>query len=379
MSATGVHLQLYDRAGQLARLIAEPQRLSFSTKLPGGCYTLSFGWQDAFAARFAEYDRRRAVECEVTDDGGEPIWSGRRRRASVGRSESTFDFAGWWDTLGDVVFGFTRDVTAGPIFVDDVLGDVVQQVGIHLAQSTSGIQHNALDLTAGGAGDDLSNLSLRSATEVLAALLAYPDTAGQPWSAAIWADRVLRYFPRGQQATHFCEMADLAPGWQLAVDTTQVYSSVILVYRDANGDEQTAGPYTDQATAEQLGWSACLPKRLPTNVTFSDAALDAIADMLLRLYSRPRQQASGMVLTSATVETAGGRTVPTAALRAGDVLAVVDLPVANAQWAGAVDDLRVFPLGQTSWTGGFLSWTPDYPVATLDSLFSRMGASVSNG
>jgi uncharacterized protein YjlB len=380
-AVTGLHLAFLDAAGSTTQAVSEPTGLQWQTKLPGGLFLLSADWTDTLPVRATEYQRRRATACELTDDGGEVLFSGRLQQPTLGRAGSTLQFTGWFGTLRDSVFGYRAALTESPLYVDDLLRQLVRQVGAHLDQDVSLIQHNPLDLLAGGAGDDLNALDMQYADQVIADLCnSYPDTSGAVWSAAIWGDRKLTYAPRAIKPTHVVSQDDLDPQYQLTLKLDWVKTSVLIKYVDGNRNQRVAGPYTNRETADRLGYSAVGVVTLPSRLTFSTAALDAIAALYLSVHSRPQQQVSGLrVLPGGAVTTVAGHEVTAASVRAGDVLYVPDLAVGEDDWPGEADELRSFAIGSTSFNGatGALELTADSSVPNLDHLFARFGQALS--
>jgi hypothetical protein len=332
-------LRFYDTSGKLVSRFGEPAEIVFSTKLPGGCWELSATVVGAQTERWVELDEQTMTRCELTDAGGQVIWSGRLARPVIREDQSRLVCEGWGLSMWDNPVTLT---VAPTVYAHGVIYQLLQACPL-LSQDTALIvTTNTTDLGNGGQ----VIYDFQRPGDILTNLVKIGSAAGAPHYARVGADKRLEYFARPTAIHWTTTMADIWSEWEFEADRSAMYSAVVVEYTDLAGTRQRSRPYSREDTAQKLGYSRtgvyALPREFRTWEGAGSSPVRNIALAWLETRSRPTLRSSDMVIKGGVVRDPRGIEWPSYYVKAGEVVQIVDLPPYVAGYSQIFDDRRTF-------------------------------------
>ena len=372
------YLKLYVADASSSELTAtlEPEivdRISHSTRLPGGYWRLEVGVASSEADYWQWREERLLARILLEESGGKTLWEGRLEDVElVGDLWATrLGFVGYWSNFADS-FQTRNYGTTGDVIVKD-LRDNIHADSLQLSTANDHVEAPGVTITQDYSGVDWS--AWRILTDGRRGVLSFGDGSDRKMDLAVWDGRRVHYKARNPGAVDWTAYVheDYGGGvgrLPLSVSWRNLANAVTVAYTSGGTLTRTSAATDSTSSGRWIRKEKHVPDIGDSDVGTAQSRRDTE----LALRKDLQQQVDGIALSN--VWDSNGVEWPLCRVRAGDVLRIPDfVPRTGDAGSVSLDAFRTFVIEETNCdhVSGVLAIRPDREGRSLVDALIRTG------
>ena len=373
------NLKLYEKSPTsttITELLLPSQvdKLTHTTRLPGGFWTLSFQ-TPMTEQRYWDWRINRQLFRIVLEGAlKQVLWGGRLEEISGPINAPTLKFRGYWSNFDDAVDNNKTYTNSHDTTADAILKDMLDN-GFH-ADTVQVDVTDQSQIASPGVNIDVTfplDFSLwRALTDTGIGVLQYGDTSDNVVDFAVWEDRISFLTIRNPTAvtwkSYMKGQGGVRGSPNLRTTWKRLYNAISVLYDVTGTENQGAFSSDSESITAHIRREQVIPNILESGAT--EAASRAASE----LFRRKDIQQELDTLTITKVWDANGAEQSLCRVRAGDVIQIPDLiPTSTGLGGAALDALRTFVIEEATCNHqrGELVIRPDRSSTSLDALLFR--------